>query len=450
MGVGPRAAVEKALEAGGYAARAVRAPRRRRRRGDARARRSAHAPAVRRLARAGAGAAPARRRLPRDPRRGRRHPVDGGDDAGGVRGGPRPSRPALARRDARARRHHGRGEVRLRPRPRHRAAPDRRRVAARPRGPDRRRARRSSAPTPSRPSSGPSPDGTEAYVRQRHRGAAPGRRRARSRRLVRRVLRARRVLRRPEPPDPARRPPASGWRCACTPTSWPHRAARSSRPSSARCRPTTSTRRATRASRRSRAAGGEHPTVATLLPATTWFLMADEAAPARRFIDAGVPVALGTDFNPGTSPTPNLPLVMTVACLEMKLQPRGGARGRDDQRRARRGGGGPGGLDRARQAGGPRRVARARASPRSRTGSARTSSTSSSRAATSSTAGRLSRAAHAAHRLASMRTPAPSGARSAWLSGGQTAVGAAAAVRLRSCRATPAGRWSSRSAGSRS
>ncbi len=69
------------------------------------------------------------------------------------------------------------------------------------------------------------------------------------------------------------------------------------------------------------AACGDHPTVATLLPATTWFLMADEAAPARRFIDAGVPVALGTDFNPGTSPTPNLPLVMTIACLEMGLSP---------------------------------------------------------------------------------------------------------------------------------
>ncbi len=69
------------------------------------------------------------------------------------------------------------------------------------------------------------------------------------------------------------------------------------------------------------AANGPTPTVATLLPATTWFLMTDEAAPARRFIDAGVPVALGTDFNPGTSPTPNLPLVMTVACLEMKLSP---------------------------------------------------------------------------------------------------------------------------------
>lgn len=69
------------------------------------------------------------------------------------------------------------------------------------------------------------------------------------------------------------------------------------------------------------AATGPRPTVATLLPGTTWFLMADEPAPARRFIDAGVPVALGTDFNPGTSPNPNLPLVMTVACLEMKLSP---------------------------------------------------------------------------------------------------------------------------------
>jgi imidazolonepropionase len=69
------------------------------------------------------------------------------------------------------------------------------------------------------------------------------------------------------------------------------------------------------------AATGDRPTVATLLPATTWFLMAGSSAPARRFIDAGIPVALGTDFNPGTSPNPNLPLVMTIACLEMGLSP---------------------------------------------------------------------------------------------------------------------------------
>ncbi|HSL34493.1 MAG TPA: imidazolonepropionase, partial [Candidatus Limnocylindrales bacterium] len=70
-----------------------------------------------------------------------------------------------------------------------------------------------------------------------------------------------------------------------------------------------------------RAAEGEHPVVATLLPATTWFLMHDDYAPARTFIERGVPVALATDFNPGTSPTTSLPFVMTVACLELKLTP---------------------------------------------------------------------------------------------------------------------------------
>jgi len=70
-----------------------------------------------------------------------------------------------------------------------------------------------------------------------------------------------------------------------------------------------------------RAAEGEHPVVATLLPATTWFLMHDDYAPARTLIERGVPVALATDFNPGTSPTTSLPLVMTVACLELKLTP---------------------------------------------------------------------------------------------------------------------------------
>jgi imidazolonepropionase len=69
------------------------------------------------------------------------------------------------------------------------------------------------------------------------------------------------------------------------------------------------------------AATGDHPVVATLLPATTWFLMADHVAPARRFIEAGVPVAIGTDFNPGTSPTASLPLAMTVAVLSLGLTP---------------------------------------------------------------------------------------------------------------------------------
>jgi imidazolonepropionase len=69
------------------------------------------------------------------------------------------------------------------------------------------------------------------------------------------------------------------------------------------------------------AAGTDRPVVATLLPATTWFLMADHYGPARTLIDRGVPLAIGSDFNPGTSPTANLPLVMTVACLELKLTP---------------------------------------------------------------------------------------------------------------------------------
>ena len=68
-------------------------------------------------------------------------------------------------------------------------------------------------------------------------------------------------------------------------------------------------------------AGEGRPVVATVLPATTWFLMKDHGAPARTFIDRGVPVALGTDFNPGTSPTASLPLAMTVACLELGLTP---------------------------------------------------------------------------------------------------------------------------------
>jgi imidazolonepropionase len=69
------------------------------------------------------------------------------------------------------------------------------------------------------------------------------------------------------------------------------------------------------------ASAEDRPVVATLLPATTWFLMKDRHAPARTFIDRGVPVAVGTDFNPGTSPTPSLPLAMTLACLNLGLTP---------------------------------------------------------------------------------------------------------------------------------
>jgi imidazolonepropionase len=60
-------------------------------------------------------------------------------------------------------------------------------------------------------------------------------------------------------------------------------------------------------------------TVATLLPGTMSFLGKMKQAPARALIDAGVPVALATDFNPGTSPTPNFPLVMSFGLSQLRM-----------------------------------------------------------------------------------------------------------------------------------
>lgn len=60
-------------------------------------------------------------------------------------------------------------------------------------------------------------------------------------------------------------------------------------------------------------------TVATLLPGTMFFLGRENRAPARALIEAGAAVALATDFNPGTSPTPNLPLVMTMGLSALKM-----------------------------------------------------------------------------------------------------------------------------------
>lgn len=60
-------------------------------------------------------------------------------------------------------------------------------------------------------------------------------------------------------------------------------------------------------------------TVASLLPATMLFLGKASQAPARALVDAGVPVALATDFNPGTSPTVSLPLVLTLGVSQLRL-----------------------------------------------------------------------------------------------------------------------------------
>lgn len=60
-------------------------------------------------------------------------------------------------------------------------------------------------------------------------------------------------------------------------------------------------------------------TVATLLPGTMLFLGRAKQAPARALVEAGVPVALASDFNPGTSPTVNLPLILTLGVSQLRL-----------------------------------------------------------------------------------------------------------------------------------
>jgi imidazolonepropionase len=62
-------------------------------------------------------------------------------------------------------------------------------------------------------------------------------------------------------------------------------------------------------------------TVAVLLPGTLMFLGQTRQAPARALVDAGAIVALATDFNPGSSPGGNLPLMMALAVSQARLQP---------------------------------------------------------------------------------------------------------------------------------
>jgi imidazolonepropionase len=62
-------------------------------------------------------------------------------------------------------------------------------------------------------------------------------------------------------------------------------------------------------------------TVATLVPGANYFLGLKEYPRARKLIEAGVPVALATDYNPGTSPTLSMPMAMSLACTHMKMSP---------------------------------------------------------------------------------------------------------------------------------
>ena len=65
----------------------------------------------------------------------------------------------------------------------------------------------------------------------------------------------------------------------------------------------------------------KHDTVATLVPGANYFLGLRDYPRARKLIDAGVPVALATDYNPGTSPTLSMPMAMSLACTHMKMSP---------------------------------------------------------------------------------------------------------------------------------
>lgn len=60
--------------------------------------------------------------------------------------------------------------------------------------------------------------------------------------------------------------------------------------------------------------------VACLLPGVSFFLN-HQYAPARKLIDSGIPVAIATDFNPGSCMSYSMPMMMTIACTHMKMSP---------------------------------------------------------------------------------------------------------------------------------
>jgi imidazolonepropionase len=58
-----------------------------------------------------------------------------------------------------------------------------------------------------------------------------------------------------------------------------------------------------------------------LLPGSVYALGSTSYPRAREMIEAGLPVVLATDFNPGSSPTPSMPMVLSLACTQMKMSP---------------------------------------------------------------------------------------------------------------------------------
>jgi imidazolonepropionase len=66
---------------------------------------------------------------------------------------------------------------------------------------------------------------------------------------------------------------------------------------------------------------GKSETVATLLPGCDFHLGLEHYAPARALIDAGAIVSLATDYNPGTSPTLSMPMILSLACTQLRMTP---------------------------------------------------------------------------------------------------------------------------------
>ncbi|HEX4542887.1 MAG TPA: imidazolonepropionase [Candidatus Acidoferrum sp.] len=66
---------------------------------------------------------------------------------------------------------------------------------------------------------------------------------------------------------------------------------------------------------------GKSETVATLLPGCDFHLGLKKYAPARALIDAGAIVSLATDYNPGTSPTLSMPMILSLACTQLRMTP---------------------------------------------------------------------------------------------------------------------------------
>ena len=62
-------------------------------------------------------------------------------------------------------------------------------------------------------------------------------------------------------------------------------------------------------------------TIATLVPGANYFLGLSRYPKARQLIEAGVAIALATDYNPGSSPTLSMPMAMSLACTHMKMSP---------------------------------------------------------------------------------------------------------------------------------